>query len=72
MDFRIANTDPSGDFRVTQYSSFYNCSVYLKPLRRGGAVNTAEEEDDLPNELMNYESVCRAAPGFAQLIKRFL
>ena len=36
---------------------------------RGSAVKLGEEKDDCVNELMNYNSICRAAPGFAESAK---
>ena len=50
-------------------SLFYDCLHYLLPFRHGGPVNKAGEEvqsvTDLMYCLINYNGVCRAAPGKA-------
>ena len=53
--------------KPAQHSLFYEylCNMLLFGL--GSAVNTAEEEDNLPDDLINYNSVCRATPGFTRV-----
>ena len=47
------------------YSKFYDPLRYILLFMLGGAVNTAEEEEHLVNQVMIYGGVFRAALGFA-------
>ena len=50
-----------------QHNLFYDSLRHILLLGLGAAVDTAEEEEDLINELMNYNGVCKAALGFARV-----
>ena len=46
----------------------FKCILDLEVcLRRGGAVKLWEKSDYGLNESINYEAVCRAAPGLARV-----